>query len=174
MREPEDIQFKIGQVPIKEISVYAKDRDDRPAVLSGLQQFYVNDDSRQKIFDILERHLSTKVDLNRGRPGMPLWRIFVLGVVKQALDCDFDRVRNLADDHRLLRQMLGHADFADMAPYKLQTIIDNVSLLTEDILEEINAVVVAYGHTTLVMHTADTPLRGRVDWPRRMCIGPRT
>ena len=72
MREPEDVQFKIGQVPIRKISVYAKDRDDIPAVLSGLQQLYVNDDARQKIFDILEHHLSAKVDLNRDRPGMPL------------------------------------------------------------------------------------------------------
>ena len=65
MKEPEDIQFKIGQVPIREISFYAKDRDDIPAVLRGLQQLYVNDDFRQKIFDILERHLSARVDLNR-------------------------------------------------------------------------------------------------------------
>ena len=42
--------------------------------------------------------------------------------------------------------MLGHADFYDKKEYHQQSVIDNVSLLTEDILEEINRVVVTCGH----------------------------
>ena len=89
------------------------------------------------------------VDHTRGRPGMDLWRILVLGVLKQALNCDFDRLRNLADEHRSLRHMLGHSEYVEDLQYQLQTIIDNVSLLTEEVLLEINQVVVHCGHERL-------------------------
>ena len=59
--------------------------------------------------------------------------------------------------------MLGHADFYDEASYQLQTIIDNVSLLTEDVLEEINEVVVACGHQLVKGKQSEDSLRCRVD-----------
>lgn len=142
-------QLKLGQVPIAEMKINPKDRDDIPAVLAGLQALYMDEPMRTKIFEILEEHMCLEVDRTRGRPGMDLWRIFVLGVLKQALDIDFDRLRNLADEHRSLRQMLGHTDYMDEMEYQLQTIIDNVSLLSEDVLVEIYAVVVRCGHERL-------------------------
>ena len=58
-----------------------------------------------------------------------MWRILVLGVLKQGLGCDFDRLHNLANHHETVRAMLGHSDFADKTHYELQTIVDNVSLM---------------------------------------------
>ena len=69
-----------------------------------------------------------------GRPGMDLWRILVLGVLKQGLGCDFDRIHDLANNHRTVRAMLVHGDFADETRYELQTPIDNVSLMTPELL----------------------------------------
>jgi hypothetical protein len=45
--------------------------------------------------------------------------------------------------------MLGHATFADEHEYKLQTLKDNVALLDEQTLNEINTIVVGYGHRLL-------------------------
>ena len=42
--------------------------------------------------------------------------------------------------------MLGHADILDTHYYHLQTIKDNVQLLTPDLLDKINQVVVKAGH----------------------------
>lgn len=146
MHVVEDTQFKLGQAPIDQIIFNPKDRDDIPAVLSGLKHLYCDEIARARIFEILEERLLPKVDLQRGRPKMSLWRTYVLGVLKIAIDCDFHRLRNLAGSHRQVRQMMGHADFYDTTPYELQTVIDNVSLLTEDIVEEINEAVAACGH----------------------------
>ena len=162
MRKTLDSQLKLGQIPIAEMKINPKDRDDIPAVLAGLRALYVDENVRAKIFEILEERVRPEVDHNRGRPGMDLWRIFVLGVVKQALNIDFDRLRNLADEHRSLRQMLGHSDYVEDMEYRLQTIIDNVSLLSEDMLREINAVVVRCGHERL-NHARQDSLEGRVD-----------
>ena len=162
MREHIASQIELGQVQIADITFNLKHRDDIPAVLMGLQALYMDEEIRTKVFEILKKRVRPQVDHNRGRPGMDLWRIFVLGVVKQALDCDFDRLQSLACSYLELRQMLGHADVFGGPKYELQTIIDNVSLLTEDVLLEINEVVVRCGHN-LLNHQPEDSLQGRVD-----------
>ena len=42
--------------------------------------------------------------------------------------------------------MLGHAEYFDEEQYNLQTIKDNVSLLTAELLDKINQEVVKAGH----------------------------
>lgn len=71
-------------------------------------------------------------DRTVGRPGMDLWRILVLGVLKHDLGCDFDRLHDLANQHRTVRAMLTHGAFANDSRYELQALIDNVSLLTPE------------------------------------------
>ena len=72
---------------------------------------------------------------------MELWKAFVLATLKLGLNCDYDRLQELANKHRLLRQMLGHSDWEEIQTYKLQTLIDNVCLLKPKVLAEINQVV---------------------------------
>ena len=162
MRAIFEPQFELGHTPIEEISFDARSRDDIPAVLRGLQDIFTHQKTRERVFAILREQMGSKVDLRRGRPGLCLWRIFALGALQKALDCDFDRLVELANSHSPLRQMLGHADFGDKHHYRLQTVIDNVSLLTEEALQEINAVVVARGHQ-LLKHKRSDPLRCRAD-----------
>ena len=61
----------------------------------------------------------------------------MLGVLKQGLGCDFDRLHDLANNHRTVRAMLAHGDFADGSRYEMQTLIDNVSLLTPELLSAV-------------------------------------
>ncbi len=162
MRKVYDSQYDLWQAQIADIKFDPKDRDDIPAVLMGLQALHGDAKVRAKVFEILRRHVRSEVSHRHGRPGMDLWRIFVLAVVKMALNCDFDRLTNLANNHRIIRQMLGHADFGDETAYRLQTLIDNVSLLTEGVLLEINKAVVECGHAHLKVE-AEAPLECRVD-----------
>ncbi len=78
---------------------------------------------------------------------MELWRILVLCVLRLNLNWDYDRLVEMANNHRTIRFMLGHSSFDDDYEYKLQTVKDNVSLLTPEILNEINTVVVEGGHS---------------------------
>jgi transposase, IS5 family len=72
-----------------------------------------------------------------------------LGVLRLGLDADYDRIQELANQHKTVRQMLGHSDWLDEQRYELQTIRDNVSLFTPEILDRINQVVVHAGHQAL-------------------------
>ncbi len=146
MRVVQHPQRHFGQVDIAEIKIDPRSRDDIPALLKGLQHLSIHDDLRQKVFAILEKTLGENVSIEVGRPGMELWKIFVLGTLKLGLNCDYDRRQELANQHSTLRQMLGHSDWTDTETYALQTLIDNVSKLTPAILSEINQVVVEAGH----------------------------
>jgi len=52
----------------------------------------------------------------------------------------------MVNQHRTIRQMLGHGLVDDGELYHVQTLKDNVSLLTPAILDRINQVVVRTGH----------------------------
>ena len=47
--------------------------------------------------------------------------------------CDFDRLHELVNQHRTVREFLGHGAFSQDDTYELQTIIDNVYLLTPEL-----------------------------------------
>ncbi|MCY4204013.1 MAG: hypothetical protein OXD38_15645, partial [Aestuariivita sp.] len=64
-----------------------------------------------ELFALLDAKLFQNVDRSVGRPGMDIWPIFVLGLLKQALNVDFDRTHDLANNHQTVRQFLGHADW---------------------------------------------------------------
>jgi len=77
---------------------------------------------------------------------MSLWKIFVMGVLRLDLNCDYDRLQELVNQHRTVRQMLGHPDIFDTELYNMQTIKDNVRLLTPELLAQINELIVKAGH----------------------------
>lgn len=155
-------QLKLGEVAIADIKINLKSRDDIPPLLLGLQYIYSNHDLRTKVFSILEDLIVPDVNKKKGRPGMELWNILVFGVIRLNLNCDYDRLHELVNHHRTIRQMVGHGSFYDEYEYKLQTLKDNVALLTPEILNRINEVVVHAGHT-LVKKKEDEKLRGRFD-----------
>ena len=160
MRKVQRRQMQFGQVAIEDIWLDPKSRDDIPAVLKGLQYLYK--DKRGELFGLLESHIRPGTNREVGRPGMDLWRILVLGVLKQGLGCDFDRLHDLANNHRTVRAMLAHGDFADDSRYELQTVIDNVSLLRPELLSAVGRLVVDSGHA-VAGKKPGAPLRGRCD-----------
>jgi transposase, IS5 family len=161
MRVVQNIQMKMGEVDVSAVEFDLKSRDDIPKILRGLQHLYTDLALRAELFTLLQAQVAPKVDKHTGRPGMTLWSIFVCGVVRLDLNIDYDRLHELVNHHDTLRQMLGHGVF-DKAHYHFQTLKDNVSLLTPELLDQINQLVVGGGHV-LVKKKENEALRGRCD-----------
>ena len=155
-------QMQFGEVDISKIPFDPKSRDDMPQVLRGLQYIYSNFDLRNEVFKILEENISPEKNKKNGRPGMELWKVFVLAVVRVNLNWDYDRLHEQANSHLVMRQMMGHSNLFDRTYYESQTIKDNVKLLTPEILDKINQVVVKAGHKLLKKKDSDT-LKVRCD-----------
>lgn len=148
MRKFENEQMILGEVDISLIQFDKRSRDDIPQLLLGLQHIYMIPEIRMKIFSILEKGISSKTNVQVGRLGMSYWKIFVLGCIRLNLNIDYDRLLELANEHRTLRLMLGHCEFNNHL-YSLQTLKDNIRLLTPEILDQINQEIVNAGHSLL-------------------------
>ena len=131
-------------IPIASIRINEKSRDDIPALLLGLQHLYRDEQVRTELFELLEAHVTPERDRDNGRPGMMLWQLLVLAVLKQGLDCDYDRLQELANEHGTLRRMLQHPE-DDSFQYTVRTLKNNVDLLTPEVLAKVNALVVREG-----------------------------
>jgi transposase, IS5 family len=160
-------QMGLGEEDIAKIKFDPKSRDDIPQLLAGLQYIYTNPALRQAVFKILEEVVPCRVgkeckaSKDKGRPGMEQWTILVLGTLRLGLNADYDRIHELANQHRTVRQMLGHGFMDDMKEYNLQSLKDNLRLFTPELLDRINQEVVKAGHLLLKKNSVD--LSGRCD-----------
>jgi len=161
MRKIMERQMKIGEVVISTIKFNLSCRDEIPKILIGLQHIYNTPSVRNEVFKILKDIVPKGTDSNNGRPGMDLWNILVLGTIRLGCNWDYDKLQEIADNHKTLRQMLGHGTFDDYC-YSLQTLKDNVSLVTPEVLDKISQVVVKAGHT-LVGKKEGGNLKGKCD-----------
>jgi hypothetical protein len=170
MRKVIEPQMKLGELAIADIKLDPKSRDDIPQILRGLQHIYTTPELRGAVFAILAEVLpehqingkTVKADPNNGRPGMTQWQILVLGVLRLGLNADYDRILELANEHKTLRKMLGHSDWAADKLYNLQTLKDNLRLFTPEILDRLNRVIVGAGHQAL-KKTPEEGIVGRCD-----------
>jgi len=154
-------QRKLGQVDISAMEFDLHSRDEIPRVLMGLQYIYSTDEARKEVFRILDEMIPPQTDWGNGRPGMQLWKILVLGALRLNCNWDYDKLKEIADNHQKVREMLGDGIGDSGYRYPLQTIKDNVSLLTPEILDKVNQVVVKAGHR--VLGTEGEKIRGRCD-----------
>lgn len=145
MRFVKNPQIHENGVDISKIKFDLKSRDELPQLLMGLQYLYTNDAIREEIFNLLETNILPEVDKRNGRPGMDLWKILVLGMIRLNLNWDYDRLHNEANYHLQIREMLGHGAL-DKEYYHLQTLKDNLALLSPELLDKINQVIVKAGH----------------------------
>ena len=116
MRNVIELWRPLGSIPIEEIKLNAKSRDDTTALLIGLQAIYKDEATRAELFSLLDEHILPD---RRRDPG---------------------RLRDLADSHAKIRQMLGHGSF-DESEYEIQTIRDNMELMTPELLREVGQLV---------------------------------
>jgi hypothetical protein len=161
MRKVIDLQMEFWKTDIANIEFDLQSRDEIPKLLMGLQYIHRTASIRGKVSEVLKQ-IVPKKNYETGRPGMDLWKILVLGTLRLNCNWDFDKVLEMANNHNKLREMLGHSKTDFDSQYALQTIRDNIALLTPEILDEINQIVVKVGHS-IISPNEDPQLRGSCD-----------
>ncbi|HER45502.1 MAG TPA: ISNCY family transposase [Thermoplasmatales archaeon] len=162
MRKVIDMQMSFGEVDIATINFDPRSRDEIPKLLRGLQEIYCNRKVRNAVFTALRDMIPEGVDANNGRRGMDLWKILVLGTLRLSCNWDYDRLMDIANNHKTLRLMLGHSSVLDDYHYPLQTLRDNLSLFTPEVLDRINRLVLQHGYQ-IVGKKKDEGLRASCD-----------
>jgi transposase, IS5 family len=164
MRRRFDVQLALGVTPIERVSIPLKSRDELPPILAGLQWIFQTPEINEQVFCLLESKLVAGKKAT-GRPGLDLWQILALGVVRLGLDCDYDRLEDLANHHTLLRQILGVAPVAGAndKPFHYKTLSENVCHLDEELLAQINGIIVQAGRGVFKKKGVLEPIRAKTD-----------
>lgn len=159
MRQRFEQQISIGGIAIKDVQFPLKSRDELPPVLKALQYIFITPELNERVFAILEDKIC-RDKKQTGRKGMDLWHILVLAVVRHATGTNWDTLETWSNYHSLVRQLLGvHSKFDDGGKgitFGYQSIIDNVSLIDEELLSEINQLVVNAGHALVKKKEAES------------------
>jgi len=111
MRKVIEPQMKIGEIAIPDIQIDLQSRDEIPKILIGLWELYRDRSLRNKVFEALKDLIHEKINPNKGRRGMNLQTILVLGVLRLVCNWDYDKLAEIANNHITLRLMLGHSLF---------------------------------------------------------------
>jgi len=165
MRDRFQQQTTLGITPISEVKFPLRSRDELPPVLKALQYIFVTPALNEKVFALLEERILIGKK-KTGRKGMDLWHILVLAVIRHTLDTNWDRLEHIANYDVLLRKILGiHVEKfgIEETEFAYQTIVDNVSLIDDDLLGQINLLVAEHGHNLLKKKDEETGLELKTD-----------
>jgi len=149
MRQRFEQQMNLRTVAIADVKFSLKSRDELHPVLMALQYIFVTPELNAKVFAILEKKICSGKK-KTGRKGMDLWHMLVLAVVRHACGTNWDTLETWSNYHELVRRVMGvHATAFiedEKMEFSYQTILDNVSLIDEGLLQQINLLVVEAGH----------------------------
>lgn len=164
MRKRFEQQLTLGQLPIEETCISPKSRYAIDELLAALKGIYCNKEYNEKIFSILERHINSGKK-KTGRPGMDLWCIFVLAQVRLCLDMSYDGLHHHANNNHVMRRLMGveRAFGYERVEFDYQHIYDNVSVLSDELLKELNQAILEFGHGQVFKKKESTALRLKTD-----------
>ena len=147
MRKRFEQQVELGQLLIQDTKFSLKSKDSLDELLAALKEIFVIPEYNEKIFSILESVIS-KGKQKTGRQGMDLWQIFVLSQVRLCIGASYERLVHLANYDHLIRQIMGveKEHSFERITYEYQNIYDNVTLLDDETVQQLNEVIIAFGH----------------------------
>lgn len=148
MRKRFEQQFSLTMYPIVETKVNLKCRDASQKIAIALIEIFANTEYNENIFKLLEKYIIRNTK-NTGRPGMDLWQIFVMAQFRVGLNLSYDRLHHMVNSDRMLRQLLGveTTGFVEHPiEFSYQNILDNMALLSDELLKEINEIIIIFGH----------------------------
>lgn len=155
MRKAFDCQRRFDCRPVFDVRLNLDCRDEIVPILRALQHIYSQPKLRDSILRAVARDVNQTSNAKRGRQGMDYWQILVLAAVRLGCNLDYDKLQDLAEQHRALRQIMGLGDWDQQTTFDWRRIRDNVTLIHPETIQRINQLIVAEGHQ-LVPEAAKT------------------
>jgi IS5 family transposase len=146
MRKAMDRQQRLDCQPIVTVKLNLDCRDEIIPILVALQHLYAQPKLRDEILRLIAADVNRHSSRKRGRQGMDYWPILVLAAVRLGCDLDYDKLQDLAEQHRALRQIMGIGDWEEQASFDWRRIRDNITLVRPQTLERVNHLIVSEGH----------------------------
>lgn len=122
-------------------------RDEIIPILRSLQHVYGEEPLRDQLLALVGKDVNQTTSGKHGRRGMSYWEITVLAAVRLGCNFDYDRLQNLAENHRSLQRIMGIGEWKEgEVDFDWRRIEDNLTKLRPETLKKINELVVKAGH----------------------------
>ena len=138
MRKPFSTQTRLDAQTIPHVKLNLNCRDEIIPLLYGLQHIYAHPAVRDEILQLVAQDVNEHSRNDRGRAGMDYWQITVLAAARLGCNLDYDKLQDLAEQHRVLRQIMGIGDWQEEVDFNWRRIRDNISLLKPTTIEAIS------------------------------------
>jgi transposase, IS5 family len=139
-------QERLDCLRIVDVSLNLNCRDEIIPILRALQHLYANASLRQELLALVGKDVNQVTSRKHGRRGMSYWEIAVLAGVRLGCNLDYDKLQDLAENHRRLRQIMGIGDWQEEVDFDWRRIEDNLTKLRPETLKKINDLIVQAGH----------------------------
>ena len=137
---------RLDRLPIAQVHLNLNCRDEIIPILRALQHVYANIALRDELLQLVGQDVNQRTSPQRGRRGLNYWEITVLAAARLGCNLDYDRLQDLAENHRRLRQIMGLGEGPEEVDFDWRRIEDNLLKLRPETLQKINALVVQAGH----------------------------
>jgi len=137
---------RLDCLPIRAVELNLDCRDEIIPILRALQHLYGHGELRTELLALVANDVNGSTDSKLGRRGMNYWEIVVLAATRLGCNLDYDKLQDLAENHRSLRHIMGIGDWQDKVDFDWRRIEDNVIKLQPDTLKKINELIAKAGH----------------------------
>jgi len=144
MRQRYSSQGRLDIGSIAQLELNVECRDEFVPILAGLQHIFMQPALRLKLADLIAVDINEESRSDLGREGFSYWQVVVLATVRLGCNLDFDKLQDLAENHRSLRCLLQVGDYDDTS-FNWRRIRDTLCLLTPETVRKINQAIVLHG-----------------------------
>jgi hypothetical protein len=131
---------------INEVKLNLECRDEIVPILRALQHAYADAGVRSELLRVVGKDINPDTSRKEGRRGLSYWEITVLAATRLGCNLDYDKLQDLAENHRCLRQIMGIGDWEEEVDFDWRRLEDNLTKLRPATLKKINELVVKAGH----------------------------
>ena len=146
MRKAFSMQSRLDCQTVLDVQLNLNCRDEIIPILCALQHIYSQPQLCDDILALVAQDVNPDSRDDVGREGMDYWQILVLAAVRLGCNLNYDKLQDLAEQHRVLRHIMGIGDWDDKTDFSWRRIRDNVCLLHSKTIETISHLIVAEGH----------------------------
>jgi hypothetical protein len=133
--------------PITAVPLNLDCRDEIIPILRALQHVYGDALARRELLTLIGKDVNATSSRKHGRRGLSYWEIAVVAAIRLGCNLDYDKLQDLAENHRRLQQIMGMGDWeVEDVDFDAQRLEDNVVKLRPETLKKLNDLIVRAGH----------------------------
>jgi transposase, IS5 family len=137
---------RLDRLPIAQVNLNLNCRDEIIPILRALQHVYAKEALRDELLQLVGEDVNQRTSRKLGRRGLNYWEITVLAAARLGCNLDYDKLQDLAENHRSLRQIMGLGEGPEEVDFDWRRIEDNLLKLRPETVQKINDLVVQAGH----------------------------